>query len=251
MPQRLSAQIRKMYADVKPSLIDLEENNDSTGRKPLPRQRERLSERDHMYCVYWIKRNTHSDVRLEGYVGITQNLKQRISAHYKNKKKTPLTDAIKSAGKDALRVEVIANNLSLSEALKVEKCYRPGPSIGWNLQKGGELGVDASWYENADNSAKHRKATSAATINGIARKDSKEARSNRAKVVWSRLSKEERSLRQRGSRNGKARLNELSVRTIRYDLIPSGMADKEIAQLYNVKPYVIQFVRKHKTWKHV
>lgn len=42
------------HADLKLSLIDLEADNNATGRKQDKTvQRERLSERDNMYCLYW------------------------------------------------------------------------------------------------------------------------------------------------------------------------------------------------------
>ena len=71
-----------MCADLKPSLIDLEAGDTATGRKlTLIKQRERLSERDTMYCVYWIRKETHTDVFSEGYVGISKAFSERMRYH--------------------------------------------------------------------------------------------------------------------------------------------------------------------------
>jgi hypothetical protein len=68
--------MNKNNADIKPSLIDLEDDNTSTGGKFKStdfKQPERLSEKDNMYVVYWIRTSKHKDIFNEGYVGITSN----------------------------------------------------------------------------------------------------------------------------------------------------------------------------------
>lgn len=212
-------------------------------------QRERLSEGDTMYCVYWIRKQEHSEIYAEGYVGITINLYERIRAHKKNRKKTILTSVISKYSFDKLVVDVIATGLSQHEALLLEKRLRPGINIGWNLQTGGALGVDSSWYEDENNTAKHREATSIATKIAIATKDSTEARSSRAKESWKKT-RTRRVLAVTGENNPKARLTEAQVVAIKYELIPQGMTNPEIAALFAVKPYVISFIRTGKTWKH-
>jgi len=214
-------------------------------------QRERLSEVDiKMYKIYWIKRSEHTDIYSQGYVGITKDFDNRIKAHKKNRKKTPLTDAIKTYGFDNLEIDIVDYADCLEDALKIEAKYRPDQGIGWNLQKGGELGVEPEWYNNPENSAKHSKATSLATKAGIAAKDSREARSQRAKDIWER-DKDSRIDWSIGEKNGKAKLKESQVREARYELIPQGFSDKEIAEMFGVKSYVISFIRKGKTWRHV
>lgn len=200
-----------------------------------------------MYCVYWIRLESHTDVTSQGYVGITKNLKERLKAHRKNKRKTRFSCAIKSHGFSNLIVEVLHENLSLQEALSIEQHLRPTQAIGWNCQKGGELGVESSWYENENNRSKHSEATSQATKLGIKLKDSKEARSLRAKKCHDE-GKYKGSMT--GSKNSRAILNEEQVKVIKYTLL-SKYTNIEIANMYNVKPYVIQFIRKGKNWKHV
>jgi predicted GIY-YIG superfamily endonuclease len=218
--------------------------------KVIPVQRERLSEGDVMYCVYWIRKEQHTDIETEGYVGITKNFRERMRAHCKNRHKTPLTSAIKAYGFTNLHREIVEENITLEEALKIEKKLRPFPNIGWNLQTGGELGVDASWYQVEDNRSKHSIATSKATKDAIALKDTPEGRSNRAKESW----KKTRDVRVKavtGENNPKARLNEEEATYIKHKLIPYGLSNKEIGEVFRVEHYVISFIRSGKNWKHI
>lgn len=215
-----------------------------------PGQRERLSEGDVMYCVYWIRKEDHTDINTQGYVGITKDFKERMRSHGKNRKKTPLTNALKFYGFDTLVKEIVASELTQAEALSLEYKLRPAINIGWNLQKGGELGVDSSWYESDVNKLKHRSATSKATKIAIAAKDTTERRSDRAKESWKKT-REARVACVTGENNPKARLTEKQVREIKYELIPQGLSNPEIAEMFSVKHYVICFIRNGKTWKHV
>lgn len=239
-------------ADVKLPLIDLEADNTATGGKQeeYSGQPERLSEGDDNYCVYWIHTSNHGDKLSQGYIGITCNFKERLKSHRKNKKKTKLTDAVKAYGWNNLQKEILFDNLSLQRALDIEGIYRIMPNIGWNIQKGGKLGVDKTWYNVPDNKIKHSSNTSKNTKLGILNNDTKENRSNRAKL--SRINnKESYKNVSVGSNNGKALLNKDQVKIIKCKLIPSGKTNKEIGEIYNVKSYVIQFIRTEKTWKHI
>lgn len=235
-------------ADLKSPLIDLEAEKSVTGGKQERGsvQPERPSEENNMYSLYWIRLQAHTNVFHEGYIGITCNLKERMKAHKKCKKRTVLVSKIKSHGWESLIKEELLSSLTLSEALSLEAFYRPTPFIGWNILKGGLVGVGKNWYTNETNKNRHSKETSKGTIKGIQLKDSKEKRSIRAKNGRSKNSR-----LNIGSTNGKAILNEEQVYKIKFDLIPNGMSDKDIAALFNVKPYVIYFVRINKTWKHV
>ena len=203
-----------------------------------------------MYKVYWIKSSKHIDVFSQGYVGITKNISSRIKAHRKNRKKTPLTDAIKSFGFDNLTVEVLHEVDTLSAALELEEKYRPSLKIGWNLQKGGEIGVESSWYTCPENKLRHSIATSNATKLGILAKDTKEARSKRAKEAWDR-ERPNRDGWSVGEKNGKAKLKESEVLKIKTELIPNGLSNRQISAQFGVRDYVIAFIRSGKTWKHV
>ncbi len=239
-------------ADLKPSLIDLEAGNTATGGKQDSTesgQPERLSERDN-YCVYWIHTDSHKDPFCEGYVGITRNFKTRMKAHRKNKKKSPIVDAISTKGWKELNKEILHKGLTEEEALYKEASYRPSLNIGWNLQKGGEIGVSPEWYEEEENRLMHSEKTSLGTLKGIRENDTTEERSKRAKKSRKINAASYRD-NNRGSKNPKARLNESQVYDIKFKHIPKGMSNPEIAKIYNVKPYVIAFIRKGKTWRHV
>jgi predicted GIY-YIG superfamily endonuclease len=200
-----------------------------------------------MYNVYWIKSSEHTNPNTQGYVGITKNLKERLKAHKKNKHKTPFTCAIKKYGFKNLIVVVLHEVATLQEALSIEETLRPTGKIGWNCQKGGELGVESSWYNNEANRNKHKEATALATKEAIKLKDTKEARSNRAKDNWKTGAYKDSFT---GSKNPKALLNETQVVEIKYSLLPK-FSNKEIATMFNVKPHVIQFIRSGKNWRHI
>lgn len=211
-------------------------------------QRERLSEGDYMYCLYWIRLEEHTDKHSQGYIGITKDFTERMRAHKKNRKHNHFTCAKNKYGWDNLTKEVLIQGITLEEALFLERLFRPEQNIGWNSQEGGNLGVESSWYSNKENSNKHRNATAIGTRKGIADKDSKEARSYRAKESWHK-SKHKRSAK--GEKNGKAKLSEAQVLDIKYKHIPSGLSNREIGALYKVQHYVISFIRSGKTWSHI
>lgn len=202
-----------------------------------------------MYCVYWIRLPEHADVSTEGYVGITKNLKERIRAHKKNRRKTILTSAAKKYSWENFVVDVVYENLSLQEALSIEATLRPEQLIGWNCQRGGELGVEGSWYDIEQNRQKHSKATSAATIAGIKDKDTKEARAKRARQNWLNKRESYKDV-SKGSRNPKALLNEEQVKQIKYELLPT-METRQIAEMFGVKKHVIYQIKNDKNWSHI
>jgi predicted GIY-YIG superfamily endonuclease len=234
---------------VKPLLIDLEAGNTATGRKQEKSvQRERLSEGGQMYCVYWIKLRDHLDATATGYIGISKNLPERLRAHKKNRRKTHLTYAINKYGWENLIVEILHENLSLQEALSIESSLRPTRSIGWNSQRGGELGVEAEWYNDESNRQRHKEATSAATKAGIALKDTTEARTQRAKDNWIRNRDSYKEI-SKGSNNPRAILTEEQVKKIKELLSEESL--KDLADMFGVRLHVIQQIKSGKNWKHV
>jgi predicted GIY-YIG superfamily endonuclease len=199
--------------------------------------------------VYWIREKEHSDLYTQGYIGITKKpLKERIREHKKNKGNSIV------AGKLRSHVDLVWSILhevsSLEEALILEASYRPKQNIGWNLQKGGEIGVEPEWYSDKSNSLRHSKKTSEGTLRGIATKDTKEARSERAKLVRSNKTDSYKDI-VKGERNPKAILSEADVVRIKYELLPQGLKNPEVAVMFGVKPYVISFIRTGKNWGHV
>ena len=88
-----------------------------------------------MYSIYWIKYDYHIDPYKEGYIGISKNPLKRFKEHKNSKDNNKVKGAINN-GAD---IKIIFNNLSLNEALEIEKSYRPEELIGWNFCEGGQL----------------------------------------------------------------------------------------------------------------
>lgn len=238
-------------ADLKLLLIDLEADNTATGGKQEKSvQPERLSEGDNIYCVYWIHKQEHTNFYNEGYIGITCNFKERFKQHKKSKKDYIINRAKNKYGWETLLKDILIDNLTIKEALFIENKLRSKAFIGWNNQIGGNLGVEKEWYKNKENKLKHSTNTSKATKLGIALNDTHEARVERSKKAYQKNKQLFKTIMV-GSKNGKAILNETQVYEIRFNLIPKGLSNPEIAKKYNVKPYVIGQIRKKITWKHV
>jgi hypothetical protein len=199
--------------------------------------------------VYWIRKKEHTDIYTQGYVGVTKtNLEERVRSHKKNYKNSIVAGKLRKY--DDLVCEVIHNVPSLAEALELEAKYRPTPMVGWNLQRGGELGVEPEWYLVPENKEKHSMKTSEATRRGIAANDTTEARSERAKENH-RKYRDKYKAAATGERNSRAILSETDVEKIKHELIPQGLKNPEIALMFGVKPYVISFIRTGKNWGHV
>ena len=199
--------------------------------------------------VYWIREKDHTDIYTEGYVGITKKtLRERVREHKKNKSNSVVAGKLRKH--TDLVWSVVHTVETLEETLALEAKYRPTSCVGWNLQKGGELGVEPEWYAVPENSQRHSRKTSEATRRGIATKDTKEARSERAKLNHKNKPDSYKDI-SKGERNPKALLSEADVVKIKYELFPQGLKNPEIATMFGVKPYVISFIRTGKNWKDV
>jgi predicted GIY-YIG superfamily endonuclease len=203
-----------------------------------------------LYCVYWIHLEDHNDPYESGYIGITKNFRNRLYAHKSNKQKSHFKYAINKYGWDSLIKEILCENLSLEDALMIENNIRPDENIGWNSQRGGYLGVNSEWYHLLENSNKHKQATSIATKIAIGIKDSTEKRSLRQKIAFQKH-KDSYLGKVQGDKNPRAILTNENVRIIKYELLPLGLSNEEISVKFNVKPYVIGFIRSGKNWKHI
>lgn len=202
-----------------------------------------------MMIVYWIREKDHADIYTQGYVGITKKtLKERVREHKKNKKNSIVAGKLRQHSD--LVCSVIHEVETLEGALILEATYRPFQNIGWNLQKGGVIGVESEWYSVEDNSLKHSMKTSEGTRRGIATKDTSEARSKRAKDNHKKYPNSYKDI-VKGENNPRALLSEADVVKIKYELFPQGLTNPEIATMFGVKPYVISFIRAGKNWKHV
>lgn len=199
--------------------------------------------------VYWIREEHHKDIYTEGYVGITKKaLRERVREHKKNKGNSVVAGKLRKYIN--LVWTVVHEVKTLEEALLLERMYRPSQKIGWNLQKGGEIGVEPEWYSNPENSLRHSMKTSEATRCGIATKDTAEARSERAKLNRRNNPESYKGLA-KGDKNPKAILTETEVALIKYELFPNGLKNPEVAAMFGVKPYVISFIRTGKNWSYV
>ena len=142
------------------------------------------------YIIYWAKLESHDDPWRQGYIGYSGNtLDERKRSHYKkaksNKQRNVHFHNALERYKEKVEWSIIEQNLTKDEALVLEEKYRPRINMGWNTDKGGVEAVSSEWYENIENKEAHRQRTSEATKKKIAEKDTPEARSKRAKAVWS------------------------------------------------------------------
>ncbi len=109
--------------------------------------------------IYWIHLPEHTDIKYDGYVGVTQNLEQRLHCHYrdiKNKKhkNQHLVNAVGKYGWDNLIKEVWLSGAE-TFCYEYETVIRPHRGIGWNIAPGGHKGPgwvlgkkrDSGWLE--------------------------------------------------------------------------------------------------------
>lgn len=94
---------------------------------------------DENYSVYWIRLSEHSDVKSEGYVGISNNPTRRFKEHCKCERDGILSNAIRKHGEKNLVLDVIEEGISFQEAKRLEKEMRPKMRIGWNTMTGGSV----------------------------------------------------------------------------------------------------------------
>ncbi len=199
--------------------------------------------------VYWIRDKLHTDIYTQGYVGITKTtLKERVRSHKKNHKRSIVAGKLRKY--PDIVCEVIHEVPSLKEALELEAKYRPNQQVGWNLQRGGVIGVESEWYLIPENKERHSMKTSEATRRGIAANDTTEARSERAKENHRKYGEKYKAA-SKGERNSRAILTQADVEKIKYELIPQGLSNPEIGLMFGVKPYVISFIRTGKNWGFV
>jgi len=92
--------------------------------------------------LYWIRAAHHSDVTLDGYVGVSKNAKTRWLyghqwAHRKGRHENPrLANAISKHGWDNL-VKTVLVVAEENYCYDLERKLRPTDGIGWNLATGG------------------------------------------------------------------------------------------------------------------
>jgi hypothetical protein len=95
---------------------------------------------DHTY-VYWLHLPEHSDMRIQGYIGVSNNPKQRLWEHFNhvktNKHCNPyLSQVIKKYFDQLIQTIIFEGEKDICYAHEQE--LRPTKNIGWNLNKGGD-----------------------------------------------------------------------------------------------------------------
>ena len=88
------------------------------------------------YCVYWIRCQDHTDIKSQGYVGVSMNVEKRFEQHLKRAQNRHLSFAIKKHGWDNLVKSVVLLS-DKDYCLDIERKLRPADKIGWNLTAGG------------------------------------------------------------------------------------------------------------------
>jgi hypothetical protein len=92
-------------------------------------------------CVYWIRAPHHSDVTLDGYVGVSKNPRRRWHCHFwsmrRGRHENPiLVNAIAKYEWKSLVKQVLLVG-SEEYCYAIEAALRPNAEIGWNVNAGG------------------------------------------------------------------------------------------------------------------
>lgn len=109
------------------------------------------------YIVYWAHLPEHTDITVEGYVGITKtSLQKRMWQHKHNAKKrenspkrTVFDRAIAKHGYDNVVFDTVCI-CDKNYALYLEHALRPEMLIGWNIAKGGDEGGRFKGYKHTE-----------------------------------------------------------------------------------------------------
>lgn len=93
------------------------------------------------HVVYWVRLQSHTDIKSQGYVGVSKNYVVRLQKHWfdSNCSKLHVHKAMKK-----YKEQVVSSIISQGD---IEYCYalenllRPEANIAWNSAAGGELAV--------------------------------------------------------------------------------------------------------------
>jgi len=86
--------------------------------------------------VYWIRKPDHTDMKNQGYIGVSKNAATRFTQHFKRTQNRHLKFAIEKYGWDNL----VKTQILIAEedyCLDIERKLRPADGIGWNCIAGG------------------------------------------------------------------------------------------------------------------
>ena len=110
--------------------------------------------------VYWIHLPEHTNIKVNGYVGVATNYKTRWNSHKHaaktgNSKNPHLSNAINKY-KNELIYEVVFNG-PMQGCYEIEEYFRPANDIGWNIKPGGlVVPISKAMKEKMSASAKAR-----------------------------------------------------------------------------------------------
>ncbi len=93
--------------------------------------------------VYWIHTAEHTDMFTQGYVGISNSIKDRFESHKNRPSNTHLKNAINKYGWDNLVKDVVLI-ADKTYCLMIELKLRAEDNIGWNVVKGGGMPPSAT-----------------------------------------------------------------------------------------------------------
>jgi predicted GIY-YIG superfamily endonuclease len=196
------------------------------------------------YCLYWIRTPEHTDPYSEGYIGVTTNFQRRVYEHKSRPPSVAFGKAVSELGWKSLVKEVLVAGKSKSEALELEKAYRPDINIGWNMDCGGMCGPNQALMEMAIkeymNQPEMKAACSARMKKRYASDAERHAQSVRMQVASPK-----------GQDNGRSKLTNDEVAFIRYSLIPAGMSNPDIAAEFSVSKDLISRIRVGNRWAHI
>lgn len=90
-------------------------------------------------CVYWIRDTSHTDIKVDGYVGISIDVESRWDTHKVSANNgTHYNSVLSSEIRDNKNLiwEVVWRG-PIALCAKLEKHWRPKCNIGWNIAAGG------------------------------------------------------------------------------------------------------------------
>jgi len=99
----------------------------------------RVEKKEEKYYLYWIKRKIFTDMRTQGYIGVTFDPKRRYTQHKsksKNDSDIHLYRAMRKYKDIEFKVICIG---SFDYICELERQLRPKENIGWNIYPGGSV----------------------------------------------------------------------------------------------------------------
>ena len=95
-------------------------------------------------CVYWLRREDHTDMFSQGYIGVSKHVERRFNEHRTRNDNPILKRAIAKHGWDNLVKQILVVS-DEGYCLDVESKLRPADKTGWNLTKGGGMPPINRW----------------------------------------------------------------------------------------------------------